>query len=255
MPSTSSYRGASLSPVIRAADTGAKVTFRITLLQPGDTKNPTVTFLKTAAVQSDGSATTSFTGLPEGSAIGEITIDGGNIGGKSLFHGASDLFPGDNTITVSPKGSLHQSDILANAMLAIAADPELIKIAKPNLVTNAANAAATLLANPDENVYTKVLDSITNNSLTFDSTKYTQITISTPDATVSGQRSGPELMAEDLRTVLAGNPAFRSWYAAGECFAAGHRRLCACFMAKPDKKQRRLQQIFHHGRNSSKLPS
>lgn len=178
---------ASLSPVIRAADTGAKVTFRITLLQPGDTKNPTVTFLKTAAVQSDGSATTSFTGLPEGSAIGEITIDGGNIGGKSLFHGASDLFPGDNTITVSPKGSLHQSDILANAMLAIAADPELIKIAKPNLVTNAANAAATLLANPDENVYTKVLDSITNNSLTFDSTKYTQITISTPDATVSGQ--------------------------------------------------------------------
>jgi len=177
---------ASLSPVIRAADTDAKVTFRITLLQPGDTKNPTVTFLKTATVQSDGSATTNFTGLPEGSAIGEITIDGGNIGGKSLFHGASDLFPGDNTITVSPKGSLHESDILANAMLTIAADPELIKIAKPNLVTNAANVAATLLANPGENVYTKVLESITNSSLAFDPTKYTQIEISTPDGTVSG---------------------------------------------------------------------
>ncbi len=178
---------ASLSPVIRAADTGAKVTFRITLLQPGDTKNPTVTFLKTATVQSDGSATTSFSGLPEGSAIGEISIDGGNIGGKSMFHGASDLFPGNNTITVSPKGSLHESDILANAMLAIAADPEMLKIAKPNLVTNATNIAATLLANPGENIYTKVLESITNSALVFDSTKYTQIIISTPDGTVSGQ--------------------------------------------------------------------
>lgn len=93
-------------------------------------------------------------------------------------------------------------------MPAIAADPEPIKLAKPNLVTNAANAAATLLANPDENVYTKVLESITNNSLTFDSTKYTQITIL--DALWNCQRSGPELMAEDLRTVLARNPTFRS---------------------------------------------
>ncbi len=178
---------ANLSPTVRASETAAKVTFRITLLQPGNSTSPTITFLKTAAVQSDGSATTSFSGLPEGAAIGEIAIDGGNIGGKSQFHGASDLFPGDNTITVSPKGSLHESDILANAMLAIAADPELIKIAKPNLVTNAANAAATLLANPGENVYTKVLESITNSSLTFDSTKYTQIEISTPDGTVSGR--------------------------------------------------------------------
>ncbi|HNX75963.1 MAG TPA: hypothetical protein PKM56_09730 [Candidatus Rifleibacterium sp.] len=178
---------ATLSPTVRAAASGARVNFRITLLQPGDTKNPTITFLKTADVQADGSAATSFSGLPEGAAIGEISIDGGNIGGKSQFHGASDLFPGNNTMTVSPKGSLHESDILANAMLAIAADPELIKIAKPNLVTNAANAAATLLANPGENVYTKVLESITKSSLTFDSTKYTQIVISTPDGTIRGQ--------------------------------------------------------------------
>lgn len=177
---------ANLAPTVRAAATAAKVTFRITLLQPGNSTSPTITFLKTAAVQSDGSAEASFSGLPEGSAIGEIAIEGGNIGGKALFHGASDLFPGNNTITVSPKGSLHESDILANAMLAIAADPELIMISKPNLVTNAANAAATLLANPGEDVYTKVLESITQSSLTFDSTKYTQISISSPDGTIRG---------------------------------------------------------------------
>ena len=177
---------ANLSPSVRAAETGAEVTFRVTLLQPGSTTNPTITFLKKVAVQTDGSATVSFSGLPEGAAIGEVTIAGGNIGGKSMFHGASDLFPGDNTITVSPKGSLHESDILANAMLAIAADPELIKISKPNLVTNAANAAATLIANPGDDVYARALESITSSSLTFDASKYTQIDISSLDGTIRG---------------------------------------------------------------------
>lgn len=198
---------ASLSPVIRAADAGAKVTFRITLLQPGDTKNPTITFLKTADVQSDGSATTSFSGLPEGSAIGEITIEGGNVGGKSLFHGASDLFPGDNTITVSPKGSLHQSDILANAMLTIAADPELIKIAKPNLVTNVANAAASLIASPDATVYTKVFETITQSSLTLNQTSITQISVFNPDSTIRGTSLNSWTVTYDQffkDTVLAG---------------------------------------------------
>lgn len=177
---------ANLTPSVRAAETGAEVTFRVTLLQPGSTTNPTITFLKKVAVQSDGSATVSFSSLPEGAAIGEITIAGGNIGGKSMFHGASDLFPGDNTITVSPKGSLHESDILANAMLAIAADPELIKISKPNLVTNAANAAATFIANPTDDVYARVFESITSNPLAFDATKYTQIDISSLDGTIRG---------------------------------------------------------------------
>ncbi len=198
---------ASLSPVIRAADAGAKVTFRITLLQPGDTKKPTITFLKTADVQSDGSATTSFSGLPEGSAIGEITIEGGNVGGKSLFHGASDLFPGDNTITVSPKGSLHQSDILANAMLTIAADPELIKIAKPNLVTNVANAAASFIASPDQNVYAKVFETVTQSSLTLNQASITQISIFTPDNTIRGNGPNTWSITHDLffkDTVLAG---------------------------------------------------
>jgi len=198
---------ASLSPVIRAAETGAKVTFRITLLQPGNTSKPTITFLKTAVVQADGSATTSFTGLPEGSAIGEITIDGGNIGGKSLFHGASDLFPGDNTITVSPKGSLHQSDILANAMLAIAADPELIKLAKPNLVTNVANAAASLIASPDENVYAKVFEAVTQSSLTLNQSSMTQIGIFNPDSTIRGTSLNSWTVTYDQffkDTILAG---------------------------------------------------
>ncbi len=141
-----------ISPTVRASETPAEVTFRITLLQPDNSVNQTISFVKTAVVQSDGSAATTFSALPEGAALGEISIEGGNIGGKSFFHGASDLFPGDNVMTVSPPGSLHESDILANAVQAIAADPELLKTAKPNLVTNIANAAAAFIANPTAHV-------------------------------------------------------------------------------------------------------
>jgi len=138
-------------------------------------------------------------------------------------------------------------------MLTIAADPELIKIAKPNLVTNAANVAATLLANPGENVYTKVLESITNSSLAFDPTKYTQIEISTPDGTVSGH--GLNSWLKNLEQFWQGTQLSGTGMLPVNVLRQGIGRLCACFLAKPDKKQHCFQQIFHHRRSPFKLPS
>lgn len=143
---------------VRANGTGAKVTFRLILVDPGAATNRVTTLTKTVTASGDGAAEASFQGVPAKSVIGEIVIDNGNIGGKNRFHGAGDLNSGENVLEVSPKGSGHRSDITANVVLSIVQMPELLAIPIPALVSRIETAGAAAIANPTGDSYATVLN-------------------------------------------------------------------------------------------------
>ncbi|MFZ2960679.1 MAG: Ig-like domain-containing protein [Candidatus Ozemobacteraceae bacterium] len=153
-------RGSVPNTAIRAGTGGtAHVTFRLILVTPGNGKNTTV-LTRVVNVDNQGNATASFTGIPAQTVIGEISIENGTIAGKTDFHGASDLNSGNNVLEVSPKGSGHRSDILANVVMAITNISEAIQTAPFNLVSTIENSAATELASSSGGLYNDVLNAV-----------------------------------------------------------------------------------------------
>jgi len=135
---------------------GATVIFRLTLVDAASNRVTTLT--RTVKVDASGTVTTSFAGVPALSAVGEIRIEGGAIGGQTDFHGAADLMNGNNVLEVSPKGCGLRSDILANVVKLVANAGDLLSGAPANLVSAIESAGASRLGTTSATQYNDVLN-------------------------------------------------------------------------------------------------
>ena len=117
------------------------VTFKLILVNVGNSNQPTTTLSKTVPViypppsSTGGYAVATFTGVPVLPCIGDIHIDGGSLSGYSDLHGAADLQTGENIVDVSPKGSKTIADVLATSIELIVADATKFVKATLGLVT------------------------------------------------------------------------------------------------------------------------
>lgn len=101
----------------------AKVTFKLLLINVGNTENPTTELMKVVSVDASGTAKTSFTSVPAKSAIADIAIENGSIGSYTKFCGALDLISGkDNIIEVVPKNSKLVLDFVVQILYKLISD-------------------------------------------------------------------------------------------------------------------------------------
>lgn len=143
---SSSQAISNLQPSVRAVGTTSPlVTFKLILVNIGNTTAPTTTLVKEVTVGSDGSAVATFTGVPAKTVLGDIHIEGGKIGLYSDFHGALDLSANaDNTLVVGPKGSKTLPDILAQTIAKIVSTPDLLDEIIPSLASKVTSIVQNL---------------------------------------------------------------------------------------------------------------
>ncbi|MBF0543140.1 MAG: Ig-like domain-containing protein [Candidatus Riflebacteria bacterium] len=99
------------------AGTPPIVTFKLILVNIGNTASPTTSYQQIATATASGTAEAVFEGLPAQTALGDIHIDGGSIASYTDFHGAVDLEMGkENILWVSPKSSQKSQDVVAKTI-------------------------------------------------------------------------------------------------------------------------------------------
>jgi len=150
--------------------------------------NRVTTMTKSAVVDASGTVSTSFAGVPALSAVGEIRIDGGAIGGQTDFHGAADLLAGSNLLEVSPKGCGLRSDVLANVVKLVANAGDLLPGAPPNLVSAIESAGASRLGTTSASLYNDVLDDFVTARLSLPN--LLKLTFPADGSTLSGSAVG-----------------------------------------------------------------
>jgi uncharacterized protein YjdB len=123
---------AGIKPTIRAAGQ-AFVVLRLIIVNAGNEQNPTSILTKTVPVDESGMAQAFFSGVPGQTTICQLKIEGGSLGGKTDFHGAADLKSGNNEVTVTPVGCGDPNDVLAQVVVSVVSNPELVKAAPPDL--------------------------------------------------------------------------------------------------------------------------
>ncbi|MBF0547371.1 MAG: hypothetical protein HQM08_23215 [Candidatus Riflebacteria bacterium] len=134
-PSTSSSSPQEvLAGILAAPNASTTVTFKLILVNVGNSSKPTDTLIKTVPVSASGSASVVFNSVPALTCIGDIHIDNGKIGLYTDFHGATDLVPSVvNVITVSPKNTKTKEDVLAATIEKIVASSTLYATVQPGL--------------------------------------------------------------------------------------------------------------------------
>lgn len=122
------------------------VTFKLVLVNAGNSGMPTSTMVKTVPVDTvNGTAVATFTSIPACTCIGEIKIEGGSIGSYSEFHGAVDLAVGvNNILRVVPVGSKLTQDFVAHVIRQVVATPILFGKATSGLSSQVLQAIYTL---------------------------------------------------------------------------------------------------------------
>ncbi|MBF0547437.1 MAG: SUMF1/EgtB/PvdO family nonheme iron enzyme [Candidatus Riflebacteria bacterium] len=125
-----------LAGILAAPNASTTVTFKLILVNVGNSSRPTDTLIKTVPVSASGSASVVFNRVPALTCIGDIHIDNGKIGLYSDFHGASDLVASvANVITVSPKNTKTKDDVLAATIEKIVASSTLYANVQPGLAS------------------------------------------------------------------------------------------------------------------------
>ncbi|MBF0501889.1 MAG: hypothetical protein HQM09_17255 [Candidatus Riflebacteria bacterium] len=168
-------RSSVVEPAIRAAVV-AQVTFRLILVNIGNSANPTTTLTRTATVDGSGTAQVTFSGIPSQTAIGEISIASGSLAGYTDFHGASDLGAGANIMDLAPKGSGIKADIIANVLSSIVNNTTLMKQTIQNLASRIESVSAALIASPTPGICNDVFDTFVRDAVP--ATTYTRLSIS-----------------------------------------------------------------------------
>ncbi len=107
---------ASVAGSVRAAGTSGIVTFRLLSLNIGNPANPTTATEQTVLIPPTGLVTANFLAVPAKTTIAQVDIVGSTVGSYSSFHGAGDLRPGLNVITVAPSGSGWRNDLAAHIL-------------------------------------------------------------------------------------------------------------------------------------------
>ncbi len=170
------------SSILASTGSSPTVTFRLVLLQPGDSTPVRVLSKTVEAV--DGSVQISFSGIPAATCLGEMVIEGGSLGGKTDFHGALDLSMGDNVLQVVPKGCGDRCDILAAALREIWNSPELLKTSLLRVVSLLESSGARLLSGiPAVDTPQKVYDSFVAANLP--QADYTRLELDSLNSTLS----------------------------------------------------------------------
>ncbi len=125
----SGKRSQGKSAVIRAdLSDRPRVTFRLIVLRPGNVGDTLLTLSRTVLADEGGTAQAGFSDVPCRPVIGEILIEGGNIGGYSQFQGGGVLEIGDNLLDLAPVGSNLAPDLKAGILMAVAAFPGLLEV-------------------------------------------------------------------------------------------------------------------------------
>jgi|GEM_PF-5844642 len=144
--------GDDAAAAVRAYTTGTPtVKFKLTLVNVGNSAQPTTTVSKTVSAQASGVAEAVFTGIPALPCIGDIHIEGGKIGTSTDFHGAVDLVTGDNQVTVVPKGQKSLTDVVAQVVLNLTASPPLMLRVPAALATSVKTYVAGLTLSSSTN--------------------------------------------------------------------------------------------------------
>lgn len=124
-----------------------EVEFQLTVVNVGNTANPVSVFKKKVPVDSSGTANTSFSGVPRGPVLGEISIENGSLAGYSNFHGTCDLAEGSNIVTLVPVGCKMKEDIVANVFKRLLAAPDQQERLLQCLVSHITDAVGSLNLN------------------------------------------------------------------------------------------------------------
>ncbi len=110
--------------IVSATGVTPQVTFKLSLINIGNTANP-ITVLSKTVPAVNGVASAGFQALPVISCIGDIHIEGGKMGSYSDFHGALDLKSGSNTLFLAGKGSKATPDFVAFVMEKVLTTPSM----------------------------------------------------------------------------------------------------------------------------------
>lgn len=112
------------------AGTAARITARITLLQPTNQAQPVTTLSQTVPVDNSGSATLVFRNVPALSCVGELLVEHGTIVTHNKFHGMADLEAGATaTIVIVPVNDDSLEDISARIALRLIEQPGVFAMA------------------------------------------------------------------------------------------------------------------------------
>ncbi|MFZ2961133.1 MAG: hypothetical protein WA705_30000 [Candidatus Ozemobacteraceae bacterium] len=114
----------------------ATATFRLALVNFGNSANPVTTLSRVVSVSPDGTAVATFSGLTVTTAIGGVRIDGGRIGSFSDFRGALDLQASEtNRLQLFPRNATSAEDVVAATLERIVASPSLFLLAQAGLAS------------------------------------------------------------------------------------------------------------------------
>ena len=118
--------------------------FNLMVLNYGNTTKPYEIFRKIGEIKTDGTSSVTFSSVPAGTAIGELTLVGANIDGQKSFRGCTDLKTGTNTVELAASGSKELNDVLVGAIYSLAADLVFYNKVAPNLSAQLASITSTL---------------------------------------------------------------------------------------------------------------
>ncbi|MFZ4777648.1 MAG: hypothetical protein ACOYM3_19940, partial [Terrimicrobiaceae bacterium] len=128
-----------LGTILGSTGINCQLTVRLIVFNVGNVAHPSDILSKTVLV-TGGVAEVSFTGVPARPVIAQLSIEAGQIGGWTDFHGAIALKEGANTIELAPRGSGLSQDLLAELLQSIVLVPELVGKATASLVGDADSA-------------------------------------------------------------------------------------------------------------------
>ncbi|MBF0548659.1 MAG: Omp28-related outer membrane protein [Candidatus Riflebacteria bacterium] len=110
------------------------VTFKLVLVNLGNSASPTITFSRDVQVSQSGAASTTFEAVPVLPALADIHIARGTIASISDFHGAADLATGSNQLEVVAKGSGCAADVISHVIEDLIASPTTLASVSRGLV-------------------------------------------------------------------------------------------------------------------------
>ncbi len=120
---------------IRASSTVYTVKVTILVANPRNSTTPYHKLVKEIDINTTAkSAAASFSGLPAKPVVVQIVINNASIAGARLFHGATDLAPGETrTLTPDWAGSGSKTDLIARVALEFFNNPSLMAVANDTL--------------------------------------------------------------------------------------------------------------------------
>jgi hypothetical protein len=123
---------------VAATGNTATVTVTLKLIDLANTTTPMQTLSKKAPV-TDGKAQVTFDALPAKTLIGSFDIEGGTKNGYASYRGAADLQPGTNTVDLAPRGASMTSDVVAQVIEDLVANPNAKAALLPRLAQDIRN--------------------------------------------------------------------------------------------------------------------